>query len=181
MTDATEEDVEEQLDEEDELDEEGGGGSKGFGRKKIMLIALPVLLIVGIGAGAWLSGIADPLLGKEEELVEEAQEEGEASGQAVYFDLPQMLVNLNTPGRRSSFLKIVVSLELSKVEDEERLKEAMPRIIDNFQIYLRELRVEDLRGSAGLYRLREELLFRVNAAVHPARVTDVLFKEMLVQ
>ena len=57
----------------------------------------------------------------------------------------------------------------------------MPRIVDNFQVYLRELRVEDLRGSSGLYRLREELLQRVNAAAAPAKVTDVLFKELLIQ
>ena len=57
----------------------------------------------------------------------------------------------------------------------------MPRIVDNFQVYLRELRLEDLRGSAGLYRLREELLSRVNIAAQPAQVNDVLFKEMLVQ
>jgi len=57
----------------------------------------------------------------------------------------------------------------------------MPRIIDNFQVYLRELRLEDLRGSAGMYRLREELLTRVVAAAQPVRVKDVLFKEMLIQ
>jgi flagellar protein FliL len=57
----------------------------------------------------------------------------------------------------------------------------MPRIIDTFVTYLRELRPEDLRGSAGLMRLREEMLVRVQAAARPARVTDVLFREMLVQ
>ena len=57
----------------------------------------------------------------------------------------------------------------------------MPRVIDNFQTYLRELRIDDLKGSAGMYRLREELLVRVNAAAAPAKITDVLFKEMLVQ
>jgi flagellar FliL protein len=57
----------------------------------------------------------------------------------------------------------------------------MPRIIDNFHVYLRELRAEDLRGSAGLYRLREELLIRVQAIADPVVVRDVLFKEVLVQ
>ena len=37
----------------------------------------------------------------------------------------------------------------------------MPRIVDKFQIYLRGVRVEDLRGSDGMHRLREELLLRV--------------------
>ena len=65
--------------------------------------------------------------------------------------------------------------------DVARLPSVMPRIIDNFQVYLRELRIEDLRGSAGMYRLREELLLRVNASAAPAKIVDVLFKEMLVQ
>jgi flagellar FliL protein len=57
----------------------------------------------------------------------------------------------------------------------------MPRIEDTFQVYMRELRPSDLAGSAGLYRLREELLRRVNVAIHPARAEAVLFKDVIVQ
>ena len=32
-----------------------------------------------------------------------------------------------------------------------------------------------------MYRLREELLARIRAAVAPVRVRDILFKEMLIQ
>ena len=184
MTDeANTEDIDDQSDEfeDGEAGEEDEGGSKKLSRKKLLMIALPILLLGAIGAGVWFSGLADSLLGKDKTaaLAEEGVEEAERG--TVYFELPQMLVNLSTSGRRSSFLKIVVSLELTSEADKARLEESLPRIIDNFQVYLRELRVEDLRGSAGLYRLREELLFRVNAAVSPARVTDVLFKEMLIQ
>ena len=90
-------------------------------------------------------------------------------------------MNLNTGSRKSNFLKISVALELDDEATIERLQTVMPRIIDNFQVYLRELRIEDLSGSAGIERLREELLLRVNAAIRPAEVRDVLFKEMLVQ
>ena len=149
------------------------------------MIVLPILLLGGGGAGVWFSGLADSLLGKDKAVEVAAEHAVEPKSEpehgTIYFELPQMLVNLSTSGRRTSFLKIVVSLELTSEEDKENLEMALPRIIDNFQVYLRELRVEDLRGSAGLYRLREELLFRVNAAVSPTRVTDVLFKEMLVQ
>ncbi|MFQ5467950.1 MAG: flagellar basal body-associated FliL family protein, partial [Kiloniellaceae bacterium] len=48
-------------------------------------------------------------------------------------------------------------------------------------VYLRELRIQDLQGSAGLQRLREELLLRVATAAYPAQVRDVLFREMLIQ
>ena len=111
--------------------------------------------------------------------VEEEQEV--AIEDVVFFPLEEIIVNLNTGGRKSSFLKIRISLELTNSEDIPRIRDVMPRIMDNFQVYLRELRIEDLKGSAGMYRLREELLSRVNAAAAPAKINDVLFKEMLVQ
>ena len=190
MTDET---ISDELDDAEDGEESEGGSKKSGGKRKLLMIVLPILLLGGGGAGVFFSGLADSLLGKDKNIevagdhgAEAAAAQGDESGHGsergnVYFELPQMLVNLSSSGRRTSFLKIVVSLELTSEEDKARLESALPRIIDNFQVYLRELRVEDLRGSAGLYRLREELLFRVNAAVSPARVTDVLFKEMLVQ
>jgi len=107
---------------------------------------------------------------------------GKAGGTgAVFYDLPEMLVNINTAGRKRNFLKLRVSLELGNEGDINLVENVLPRIVDNFQVYLRELRLEDLQGAAGMYRLREELLTRVNAAVRPAQVKDVLFKEMIVQ
>ena len=150
------------------------------GKKLVLFIVLPILLLGGGAAGVYFSGLADSLLG-----IGEAGAEGEHAeappAPSVYLDLPELLVNLNTGSRKSSFLKMSVSLEMEDKATIERLNEVMPRIIDNFQVYLRELRIEDLSGSAGLERLREELLLRVNSAIRPALVTDVLFKEMLVQ
>jgi len=74
-----------------------------------------------------------------------------------------------------------ISLELESASDEDRILAVMPRIVDNFQVFLRELRMDELQGSRGLYRVKEESLARVNAAAHPAKVRDVLFKEMLIQ
>lgn len=186
---ADEEDIaeDEDLEAGDGDEDEGGGSRKKFSKRSLLLfVVLPLVLLIGIGAGAWVSGLADPLLAMFLGAPPEGEEHAEAPkpeelGPTVYFELPQMLVNLNNTGRKSNFLKIVVSLEVSGEGAPAVLEEAMPRIIDNFQVYLRELRVEDLRGSAGVYRLREELLFRVNAAVEDVKVTDVLFKEMLVQ
>lgn len=164
--------------EADSTEEDVEAGKKKLSGKKLVLIILPVVLLLGGGAGAFLflkSG--DEPVAEGEEVAEE-QQEVEPS---VYYDLPQMLVNLNTAGRRVNFLKIVVSLELAAEADIEHLEQVLPRIVDNFQVYLRELRIEDLKGSAGIYRLREELLLRVNAAAYPAEVRDVLFKEMLIQ
>ena len=153
-------------------------------KKKILLLAIPLVLIIGGAAGAYFTGLLDPLLGVEETVGDGEDGEGGAAapaGPVAFTDLPEILVNLNTTGRKSSFLKIRVSLELPNVEDVVKVEAVQDRVVDAFQVYLRELRVEDLKGSAGMYRLREELLARVNAAVAPVKVNDVLFKEMLVQ
>jgi flagellar protein FliL len=150
-------------------------------RKKLLLLIIGgVLLLVVSGAVLYFTGVVGKVLGHQEQEKAKLAEKV-APPAAVFFDLPDLLVNLNTTGRKASFLKLSVSLELEHAEDLPRLQAVMPRIIDNFQVYLRELRVEDLRGSGGIYRLREELLARVNAAVAPIKVRDVLFKEMLVQ
>ncbi len=145
------------------------------GKKLIFFIILPLVLVLLLGGGG-----AYFLLGgkKEEAKVEDAPQAVKA---LVYYNLPEILVNLNAAGRRSSFLKMTISLELTDASDIPRIQAVMPRIVDNMQSYMRELRAEDLRGSAGLFRLREELLARVNAAAQPAKVSDVLFQEVLVQ
>jgi flagellar protein FliL len=145
--------------------------------KKLLLIVLPVLLVVGGAAGAYVMGV----FGKEDPVVAKKEAEEQARKEIVYYPVPEILVNLSGAGGKTHYLKIKVSLELANKTEIPKVEAVLPRIIDNFQVYLRELRVEDLRGSAGLYRLREELLARVNVAAAPAKVSDVLFKEMLVQ
>lgn len=164
-------------------EEEGGESPKQPGGKKklLLFVALALLLVGGGVAGAYFTGMLQPLIVMLGGAEETAAEETPAPVEAVFFDLPEILVNLNTGRRKSTFLKIRVSLELENAEDVTRIEAVMPRIIDNFQVYLRELRVEDLKGSAGMYRLREELLTRVTLAAAPSKVSDVLFKEMLVQ
>ncbi len=180
--DETEEDLEAE-DGEDGDEEEGGESSKKQGGKKklLLFVALALFLVVGGAAAAYFTGLLEPLIAMLGGADETAAEETTGPVEAVFFDLPEILVNLNTGGRKSTFLKIRVSLELENAEDVARIEAVMPRIIDNFQVYLRELRVEDLKGSAGMYRLREELLTRVALAAAPSKVSDVLFKEMLVQ
>lgn len=180
------EDLEEDFDEGEGLEDLPSGDSKKSPIKKILLIVLPILLLVGAGAGLFFSGVLDGLLGKGEPSAEAQHQTPKADapkavGPAVFYNLPEMLVNLQSNGRKQSFLKILVALELESPLDEPKVQQVLPRIVDSFQVYLRELRVEDLQGAAGMHLLREELLTRVQAAVKPVKVNDVLFREMLVQ
>jgi flagellar protein FliL len=101
---------------------------------------------------------------------------------AVFVDMPDVLVNLsNTSSDRTQYLKIKIVLEVPDQAVATEIQPLMPRVMDAFQTYLRQLRPSDLEGSAGLYRLREELTRRVNTAVAPGHVNAVLFKEIIIQ
>jgi flagellar FliL protein len=106
----------------------------------------------------------------------------ESCGVPTYIDVPEVLVNLSNVGNdRTQYLKVKVVLEIADALLQPQIQTAMPRVMDAFQTYLRELRPTDLDGSAGLYRLKEELTRRVNAAISPNRINAVLFKEIVVQ
>ena len=182
----------------DNDDEDGEGKSVG-GKKTLLIIIAVVLLLGGVGAGLFFSGIigggGDSA---EEEMMEEAADDhgddhggghaepklgpdGQPLGGPAYFELPEFLVNLNTGGQRTSFLKMKVTLELMGPEALPRVQAHKPRIVDAFNTYLRELRTSDLSGSAGLERLRQELMTRVNKVIAPDEVKYILFDEVIVQ
>jgi flagellar FliL protein len=161
--------------EEDGEEDAAGGG----GKKKLILfgaIGLVVLLAVGGGAYYFLfMGESMPAPAPGEEAVPQ-----EVQRPVVFYDLPEMTVNLATEGR-TTYLKVRIALEVENRAMIDQIQPYLPRILDAFQIYLRELRPADLEGSAGLFRLKEELLRRINLSVYPAKVEGVLFKEILVQ
>ncbi|MBI1327382.1 MAG: flagellar basal body protein FliL [Alphaproteobacteria bacterium] len=111
-----------------------------------------------------------------------AGEHGAADPNAIAFlEMPDIIVNLNNDSGKPQFLRLSVQLEMANQADLEAVQAIMPRVVDQFQTYLRELRVQDIRGSRGMYRLQQELLTRVNHAAAPVEVKDVLFQEILIQ
>ncbi len=171
-------------------------GEKG-GKKKLLIILVPVLLLIGGGAAAYFTGMLDKVLGKEATKTEAGQEgekaedggeeaaegehgEGAAAGPA-FLKIPDMVVNLNSDTGEQRYLRLSIQLELKNAADQAAVEKVLPRVVDQFQTYLRELRLQDLRGSKGIYRLQMELLSRVNQAAAPVEVKDVLFQEILIQ
>jgi flagellar FliL protein len=107
---------------------------------------------------------------------------GHEDDDMIYYNLPEFLVNLDTSSKQASFIKMKVTLEApSEGGSAEAIDNRLPRIIDKFNTYLRLLRTSDISGSAGLYRLREELLLQVNKEIYPSKVNDILFEEIIVQ
>ena len=159
--------------------EGGDAAPKKGGKKKLILMAMPVLLIA-IGAGLWFTGVLPNLLGMGHHDKHGEEASGKSSA-PIFVDLPDMIANLSSTANRPTYVKLQARLEVSKQEDADRIKAALPRLQDMFQTYLREMRPEELRGSIGVVRLREELLGRANVAIAPGKVNDVLFTQMLIQ
>jgi flagellar FliL protein len=159
--------------------EEGTEGKKK-GKGKLILLAVPLVLVIA-GAGLWFSGILPGMLGMGPKPEAEAEPSEPPPIVPALFEMPEIIVNLNVGNRRASYLKLKSKIEIADGRDLAHVQAAVPRLQDLFTTYLRELRPEELRGSAGTHRLREELIARANVATRPARVTDVLFVEMLVQ
>jgi flagellar FliL protein len=156
--------------------EDGASGSDAAAapksKLKLIIAAAALLVLVGSG-GTWFFFFR----GHAEEVHAEA-----VVKPPVFIDVPDMLVNLaGLPGERVQYLKVKVVLEVKEEKQVELIKPTMPRVTDLFQTYMRELRPADLNGSAGLFRLKEELTRRVNAAISPSQVSAVLFKEIVVQ
>lgn len=145
------------------------GGVLGMSLKKAIAGVVLLALIGGGGAFMFMGG------DKEEMAAEEM------APKALHHELPELMVNLSAGKDRPQFLRVKITLELSDQKAVEALKPVMPRVMDTFQVHLRELRAADLEGSAGIFRLREELTRRVNHAIAPAKIRAVLFREVVVQ
>lgn len=191
--------------------EEGAPAKKKLaGKTLILFVVLPALLLLGAGggaaffllkpkaevhadAGADAHGKAKKKGGKDKEKGGHGGAKGGSGkedpnapvvteGDGVYYvSLPQLLVNFSTNDGQPAYLKLKVTLEAPDEEVAYAVEPELPRIMDQFQGFLRELRMDDISGSAGTARLRLELLRRVNLAIAPAQMNAVLIEEMLVQ
>lgn len=164
-----------------ENEAEGGAGADGAegaapkSKFKLILIIVGALVVLGGGAATWFLFFRH---GEDEHHAEAAP----PPKPPVFVEVPDMMVNLaGAPGERVQYLKLKIVLELKEEKQVEAIKPTMPRVTDIFQTYVRELRSSDLNGSAGVFRLKEELTKRVNAAVAPVQVSAVLFKEVVLQ
>lgn len=155
----------------------GDVAAKG-GKKKLIMIGAAVVLFAGLGGGGWFFFLKQP---SAEAMAAEAAKA--ARKPTAFVDMKDMMIGISNGGQqdRQPIVKIKVVLEIANAKVSDEIKPLLPRVEDAFQVFMRELRPSDLEGSAGIYRLKEELLRRVNVTVHPARIDAVLFKELLIQ
>lgn len=153
------------------------GGIKGLLGNKLVLGGIAAVLLLGGGGAGYYFFV---MKSGADKAAEAAKPPPRTTG---FVEMKEMVINIAgaQPGERQNFIKVKVALEIADAKTAPEIQPLLPRVEDMFQVYLRELRPADLEGSAGTFRLKEELLRRVNVAVHPAKVDAILFKELLVQ
>ncbi len=133
--------------------------------KRIVTAGLLALVVLGLAVGLYaFNRQAMPL-----------------NATPTYVDVPEIMVNLRTSDDDARFLKVRLVIEAATPDAAAAIKSRLPGVMDGFHSFLRELRPQDLAGASGTYRIKEELLIRVNQAAAPARASDVLVQEMIQQ
>jgi flagellar FliL protein len=151
-------------------------------RKKMLMMAgvgAAVLLIVA-GIATWFFVLRKPSTPDADTVMSGAPSSGVAAA-SVFYDVPEFSLNLAQTGQQDHFLRLKVTLELASTDEEKQVETNAARLQDDYLQYLRQLRLDDLRGNAGLQRIKEDLLLRASQTLAPVRVKNVLFREVLVQ
>jgi flagellar FliL protein len=190
-------------------DGEGGEGAPAKKKLPLLFIIIPAALVVLGGGGGAAFFLMKPKPAEAEAAGDHAKPEkkdakaekkggdhgaaegGESDPAAgkiaagpdgvTFYTLPDLIVNIQSADGRPTYLKLKLTLEMKDAALATHLQGEAPRMQDMFQGFLRELRPEDLAGSAGSYQLRAEILRRVNLIAAPGKVDAVLIEEMLVQ
>jgi len=158
------------------VEKNNGGGSKTF-----LIIGIIFLLFIGgTLAFLFLTPTGKALMGKEVAAVD-ADEKKYDLKNITFSTLPEILLNLRSNDGRQVFLKATFVIESASSKVGEKIDKLKPMIIDQYQTYLRELDIDDLKGSAGIERIRQELVSRSNSLLAPDKINNVLFKELLIQ
>jgi flagellar FliL protein len=161
---------------DDDQGEQGTEAAAPKSRRKLVIIGGAAVVVLALAGGGWFFFLSGGHDGDKHAAAAPPPKP------PVFVDVPEVLVNLaNAPGERIQYLKVKVVLEVKDQPQVAQIQPSMPRVTDMFQTYMRELRPTDLNGSVGLFRLKEELTRRVNAAIAPGEINAVLFKEIVIQ
>ncbi|BAQ46088.1 MULTISPECIES: flagellar basal body-associated protein FliL [Methylobacterium] len=158
-----------------EAEGQDGAAPAGGSKKKLIVIGAAVLLVAGAGGGGFMV--------MRSRAAHAEKPAAEQKLPVAFMDVREMSMNLMPePGQtQPRFVRLKVALEVRDSKVAAEIQPLMPRVEDTFQVFVRELRVGDFEAAGGTYRLREELLRRVNVAVYPAKVDAVLFKDFIIQ
>ncbi|MDH5541871.1 MAG: flagellar basal body-associated FliL family protein [Nitrospinota bacterium] len=173
---------------EEDMDEESGGEKPAKGKSKVLLIVIIVLLLTLLGVGGFLiysnfikkdAAVQEGAGGQSKQAVE-AQEQYDPLklGEMVAFE--PFIVNLSgDEGKR--FLKVTMQVELNNPKVAEELANRMPQVKDMVITVLSSKTVDEILTVEGKFKLKEQILTRINSRIKTGVVKNVYFVEFVIQ
>lgn len=169
------------LDDDFEADAEADENKTKLTRKKILIFLLPALIAIGLVVSFYsvLNQKSSQNKNMSYSIVERPlnSEDGTAQNKVtILYDVPEINVRITDEVGTPQDISFKINLELNNVEDVQIVEGLMPKIVDALIAHTIELTPDEIKGSNGLYWLKEELLYRINLIVSPVVVTNLNFK-----
>ena len=142
-------------------------------KKRIMILLLPLLIVIGISIGIYFALNKGGSSGDSGYSIVQYDKENK-DNIAVFYDLPEMKAPVATKEVPMT-LKLKLNLELSSVEDLKIIEILAPKLNDVVLSHIVELNEDEIKGSEGMYWLKEELLYRLNLAAEPVKIKKLSF------
>ncbi|WGT51728.1 flagellar basal body-associated FliL family protein [Thioclava nitratireducens] len=173
----------------EELAEAPAGRWRVLRDHKRLVMAAGALAVVAMFCGGFVAfgGVSALTGGKPAESAGHGGTgAGAAAGGDALLDFDDIVVNITGTtadgASAARYLKIHLALVYPESPDAEAaMAEKKPFIRDTFTGFLRQMTVEDLRGSIGLIKLKAELLKRARAVVGDNTPSEVLISDLVVQ
>ncbi len=149
--------------------------------KKILLFLVPSLIVIGVIVGLYFLFIPQSRNDENAAYSIVESEENDTKKITIFYDLPEIPVQLQSPDSQNAVVKIKINVELSKMEDIKTIESLMPQINDAVITHISELSLDEINGAEGLYWLKEELLYRLSLIAAPVKISNLNFKRFEIQ
>ena len=149
----------------------------------IMIVVGGILLVAGAGVALTVTGFLPKLLGmKPPEGTMAAEQEKAKPEQPLvaerYFDMPPIVISLETQGHGNRILQLGISLLMETREDASQMHSYIPLLIDAVQVYIRGLPLSETGSVERLSSHRGEMLARINAAIAPLKADELNLRQV---
>ncbi len=160
----------------DKKEKEVQEGKKDGKKKLFLFLIIGLVLLGGVGSGAYFFLFAKNSPPPEEE----APPEPPKPQVGPFLQLDPFIVNLADPtGRR--YLRAKITLEFRDDQAYQQANERIPQINDAIIMVLSSKTVEEVLSPEGKLELRMELIRKLNELLGPNAIRNIYFTQFVVQ
>ena len=152
---------------------------------KILVLLIGVLVVLMLGLGGGLFMMWNKLSTLDTQGVANAGQQPDQAASieqplGPIFALDTFIVNLADKGG-NRYLRVTMDLELGNPELESEIEKRLPQVRDGILMILPTKRFEDISTVQGKTELRDEVLETLNGFLVQGKITNIYFKEFVVQ